>query len=224
MPASTDHVRHREGYARYRESVAGSFAGWYDDGRDSWTDATTNDRVTEFAVRWAPAPLAGRPLTVLDVGCGRGHQSVTLAERLGAEVTGLDLLDVWDAPPPSRGSAVLRPGDFLAFTGPPVDLLVDNGCLHHQRSEDWLAWVDHGASLLRPGGVWVVSCFLSPTREVMFRPLPDGRINWWLTEELLVDLFAAAGLGALGRMEIDRRYVSRDGHRLRYLAVAFGEV
>jgi hypothetical protein len=58
----------------------------------------------------------------------------------------------------------------------------------------------------------------------MFRPLPDGRINWWLTEELLGDLFATAGLTALGRMEIDRDYVSRDGYHLRYLAVAFGEV
>lgn len=217
MPASTE-------YAHYRAAVAGSFAGWYDAGRDSWTDAATNDRVTEFAVRWAPAPLAGRPLRVLDVGCGRGHQSVALAERLGADVTGLDLLDVWDAPTPARGSAALHPGDFLGFTGAPLDLLIDNGCLHHQRSEDWLTWADHGAALLRPGGVWVVSCFLSPTGEVMSRPLPDGRINWWLTEELLVDLFAAAGLTPLGRMEIDRHYTSRDGYRLRYLALAFGEV
>jgi SAM-dependent methyltransferase len=217
MPASTE-------YAHYRDAVADSFAGWYDDGRDSWTDAATNDRVTEFVVRWAPAPLAARALRILDVGCGRGHQSVTLAERLGADVTGLDLLDVWDAPEPSRGSAALDPVDFLGFRGSQLDLLVDNGCLHHQRSEDWLAWVEHGASMLRRGGIWVVSCFLSPTGEVMFRPLPDGRINWWLTEELLGDLFATAGLTALGRMEIDRNYVSRDGYHLRYLAVAFGEV
>jgi SAM-dependent methyltransferase len=216
MPTSTD-------YVRYREAVAGSFAGRYGEGRDFWTSAATNDRVTEFVLRWAPAPLAARRLRALDVGCGRGHQSVTIAERLDADVVGIDLLDVWDAPPPERGSAALHRGDFLAFSGSGLDLLVDNGCLHHQREQDWPAWVAHGRSLLRPGGVWVVSCFLSPTGEVMIRPLPDGRINWWITESALTELFGAAGFVPIGRSEIERHYRSRDGYHLRYLTVAFGE-
>lgn len=216
MPQSSD-------YAQYREVVGDSFAGWYRDGRDSWTGAPTNDEVTEFVLRSAPPPPVAGRLQVLDIGCGRGHQSVAFAERLDADVVGLDLLDVWDAPAPRRGSAELSRGDFLSFTAAGQDLLVDNGCLHHQRREEWPRWTGHGRGLLRPGGRWVVSCFLSPTGEVAARPLPDGRINWWLTEEALGQLFAGVGLRSVDRLEIDRHYRSRDGHWLKYLAVAFGE-
>jgi SAM-dependent methyltransferase len=217
-------MRPSSDYARYRETVGRSFAGWYGEGRDSWTGTTTNDQVTDLVLRSAPAPDGDRRRRVLDIGCGRGRQSVLFADRLDADVTGLDLLDVWDAPAPGRGSAVLHRGDFLAFDGADLDLLVDNGCLHHQRRADWPEWVRHGRQMLRPGGVWVVSCFLSPTGEVMSRPLPDGRINWWITEEALVDLYATVGLAPIDRLEIDRDYQTRDGYRLSYLAVAFGGV
>ncbi|ONI77932.1 hypothetical protein ALI144C_31525 [Actinosynnema sp. ALI-1.44] len=213
-------MRMRDDYADYRETVSRSFADWYGSERDSWTGADTNDRVTEFVVRSAP-PEAGGPRRVLDIGCGRGHQTVQFAERLAADVIGLDLLDVWDAPAARRGSARMCRGDFLSFRDSSMDLVVDNGCLHHQRREEWSAWVRHGRALLRPGGVWVVSCFLSPVAEVVARPLPDGRLNWWLTEQALVELFATAGMTVTNRDEIDRHFRHRDGYWLKYLVVAF---
>jgi SAM-dependent methyltransferase len=215
MPLSDD-------YTRYREVVGGSFAQWYGQRQDSWTGAPTNDAITAFVLDWAPSN-GGQRLRVLDVGCGRGHQSTEIADRLDADVTGLDLLDVWAAPPPRRGRVENRLGDFLDYRGPAVDLLVDNGCLHHQRREDWLPWVRHGRELLRPGGTWVISIFLSPTGEVMRRPLPDGRLNWWITEDALAELLAQVGLVPAGRTEVDRDYVTRDGYQLSYLAVAFRE-
>lgn len=222
---TTDATDTTTDYTAYRSVVAGSFRTWYAGGRDSWTGADTNDRVTAFACEQAPAVGPGTRRRLLDVGCGRGHQTVALAELLDADATGLDLVDVWDAAPPARGSARVRLTDFLEYgateaEGPPVDLLVDNGCLHHQRRADWPAWAAHGARLLRPGGVLVVSVFLSPDGAITDIPLEDGRLNWWLTERAVTDLYTEAGLAPGGRLVIDRDFEYR-GHRLSYLALAF---
>ncbi|MDH6129701.1 class I SAM-dependent methyltransferase [Kitasatospora sp. GP82] len=203
-------------YDDYRRIVHDSFQHWYREGKDSWTGARTNDRVADFVCASAP-PECRR---VLDIGCGRGHQTAEIATRLDAEVTGLDLLDVWDAPTPRRGTARLHQGDFLGFAADPVDLLVDNGCLHHQRREDWPGWIGHGRELLRPGGVWTISCFLSPGSEVVAMPLADGRHNWWLTESALLELFAEQGFESIGSLVIDRQF-NYQGAWLKYLAVSF---
>ncbi|BAJ31689.1 MULTISPECIES: class I SAM-dependent methyltransferase [Kitasatospora] len=209
-------------YAAYRRTVEASFREWYADSRDSWTHHVTNERVTHFAL--AAAPTTGldpdRPPRVLDVGCGRGRQTAVLAERLGADATGLDLLDVWDTVPPAAGTARFHQGDFLDYRGPAVDLLVDNGCLHHQRREDWPGWAAHTRALLRPGGSLVVSVFLSPDGEVSEHLLADGRHNWWLPEDSVTALFAAQGLTPTGRLEIDRDFAYQGLH-LKYLALSF---
>lgn len=213
MPLQSD-------YTEYRERVRGSFDTWYDAGRDSWTGTPTNSRVTEFTVGSAPLATPGHRRRVLDIGCGRGHQTAELAERLDAEVVGLDLLDVWDAPAVRRGTVVFHHGDFLEFGDGPMDLLVDNGCLHHQRPEEWSAWVEHGSSLLGDTGVWVVSFFLSPHGDVVNKALPDGRHNWWLTEESVCRLFTGHGFARADGAEIDRDFVY-EGHRLKYLVLSF---
>ncbi|MFI5619699.1 class I SAM-dependent methyltransferase [Streptomyces sp. NPDC051567] len=210
-------------YCGYREIVRNSFKQWYKDNRDSWSGTTTNDRVTHFAIAAAPTdetPTGTGPARVLDIGCGRGLQTASLAEWLEADVTGLDLLDVWDTPEVENGTIRFHQGDFLGFRATGLDLLVDNGCLHHQRREDWPAWVEHGRTMLRPGGVWVVSVFLSPDGEITPHPLADGRLNWWLTEELVVELYEDGGFRSTGRLEIDRHF-TYEGHRLKYLTLSF---
>lgn len=206
-------------YSLYLDIVRSSFQDWYDAGRDSWTAAPVNDRVTDFICWSAPPPAEGRR-RVLDIGCGRGHQTAALAARLDADVTGIDVLDVWDAAPPSRGTACFHHGDFLRYAGPSADMLVDNGCLHHQRREEWSRWVSHGRELLRAGGIWAVGCFLSPTPDVGVKPLDDGRLNWWLTPPVLCELFSGSGFTVTGQEEIDRNF-EYQGYRLKYIVMSF---
>ncbi|MFI9778692.1 class I SAM-dependent methyltransferase [Streptomyces sp. NPDC051956] len=216
MPPVTDT---QTDYAAYRRVVGDSFRQWYDEGRDSWTGAETNDHVTRFVLDCAP-PAAGRRRRALDVGSGRGVESAALAQGLDADVVALDLLDVHDTPPPSRGRVRFQQGDFLDFTDGDLDLIVDNGCLHHQRRQDWPGWAAHGKELLRPGGILVVSIFLSPDGDITAHPLDDGRLNWWLTEESVTALFTGAGLTPCSRTVIDRDFTYQ-GHQLKYLALSF---
>lgn len=216
MPASTET---ETAYADYRRVVSASFDAWYSQGRDSWTGAETNDHVTRFVLEAAPPPTGPRR-RVLDIGCGRGLQTAALADGLDADVVGLDLLDVLNAPAPRRGHVSFHQGDFLEYTDRGLDLVVDNGCLHHQRRQDWPGWAAHGKELLRPGGVLVVSVFLSPHGEIAALPQEDGRLNWWLTEESVTELFTAAGFTPHARTVIDRDF-AYEGHRLEYLALSF---
>ncbi|WP_079127281.1 class I SAM-dependent methyltransferase [Streptomyces sp. TP-A0874] len=210
-------------YSAYREQVRDSFQQWYGSGRDSWSGGPIKSRVTEFILSTAPPAEPGRRRRVLDIGCGRGHQTAELAEGLDADTVGLDLLDVWAPPPVTRGSLRFRQGDFLGFHEGPMDMLVDSGCLHHQRRQDWERWVRHGGALLREGGVWTVNIFLSPDGDVVDKRLPDGRSNWWLTEELVTELFTGCGFDPVARQEVDRNF-QYEGHWLRYLTLAFSRM
>ncbi|WP_158727359.1 class I SAM-dependent methyltransferase [Streptomyces sp. NRRL S-31] len=224
---SEQHVDHggdlSSGYTAYRRTVQDSFAQWYGADRDSWSGGPVKSRITEFLLRSAPAAEAGRRRSVLDIGCGRGLQTAQLAEGLDADVVGLDLIDVWAPPVTGRGSLRFQRGDFLGFDERPMDYLVDSGCLHHQRREDWEPWVRHGSGLLRAGGVWAVNIFLSPDGAVVDKRLADGRSNWWLTEEVVTDLFTAHGFTHVASEEVDRNF-QYEGHWLKYLTLAFSRV
>jgi cyclopropane fatty-acyl-phospholipid synthase-like methyltransferase len=217
--------RPETGYADYRDRVAGSFGRFYAEGRDRWTADPVAESITDFIVSAVAAagPVDGTT-TLLDVGCGRGHQAARLAERLAADVTGIDLLAVVDAPEPTRGSVRWRTTDFLSFgaAGEQFDVLVDNGCLHHQRPEDWARWIAHGRSLCAPGARWVVCSFLSPTGEVTYHPGDDGRQNVWFTPAAVRDLFAGGGFALLDEIVLDRHFHAL-GHDLHYLVQVFAE-
>ncbi len=209
-----------ESYRAYRRQVQDSFEEWYKGNKDSWSNGAVKDTVGEFILGSAPAAEPGRRRRVLDIGCGRGRQTALLADGLDADVVGLDLLAFWEPPAITRGSLRFHQGDFFHFVEGPVDMLVDSGCLHHQRQEDWRPWVLHGASLLREGGIWALNIFLSPDGRITDKRLPDGRSNWWLPEEHVIDLFRGCGLSLVARRVIDRNF-QYEGHWLQYLVLAF---
>ena len=116
---------------------------------------------------------AETPATVVDLGCGEGRLTASLARRWpGARVTGVDSspeMLAAAAASPTPGRMAFELGDVRAWAPPaPVDVLVSNAVLHwvpgHERLlPRWAGW-------LRPGGwlaVQVPGNFRAPTHTLL---------------------------------------------------------
>lgn len=108
---------------------------------------------------------AGR---ALDLGCGTGTNSITLAQH-GWDVTGVDvaLLALYKARRKAKAAEVnlsfkLRDVSKLRGIQGPFDLALDMGCFHALagKKKDYLARVDE---ILAPGGYWLLYAHFYPT-------------------------------------------------------------
>ena len=103
---------------------------------------------------------------LLDVGCGEGRHSIAAA-RLGFKVTGVDFEPLalkrarrlagaaWSRRITFMRANVLR----LPFPKSSFDIVLDYGCLHHQKKSDWPAYKAAILRVLAPGGFFVLSAF-----------------------------------------------------------------
>ncbi len=128
---------------------------------------------------WAeeePSPFAVRFLdrlkrlvpggTLLDVGCGEGRYAFGANER-GFKVTAIDYeaLALQRARRVARVKQakriVFRKADVfhLPFPDASFDIVLDYGCLHHQRKVDWPAYKASVLRVLKPQGFYVLSVF-----------------------------------------------------------------
>ncbi len=112
---------------------------------------------------------------LLDAGCGEGRHSFA-ARRLGFKVTGIDLepMALVRARRLARRDH-LREIRFivadvlcLPFPGSRFDVVLDYGCLHHQKKSDWPSYMAEVLRILKPRGFYILSVF-SP-RFRFFRP------------------------------------------------------
>ncbi len=111
---------------------------------------------------------------LLDVGCGEGRHSFAAA-RLGFRVTAIDSepLALRRAHQYARIKHIrgiqFREADVFALPFPDscFDVLLDYGCLHHQRKSDWSAYKASLLRVLKPQGFYVL-CVFSP-RFLFFR-------------------------------------------------------
>lgn len=107
---------------------------------------------------------------ILDVGCGAGTTSLSLAQRLPrASITGIDLSPALIHVARSRAADASRcrfeQGDASRWAGAAdFDLLVSrHGVMFF---DDPVAAFTHLRSLARPGGALVFSCFQSPAKNI----------------------------------------------------------
>jgi ubiquinone/menaquinone biosynthesis C-methylase UbiE len=117
---------------------------------------------------------------LLDVGCGEGRHSFAAA-GLGFEVTAIDYepLALRRARQFAKAEGItgvrFREADVfrLPLSESSFDVVVDYGCLHHQRKGDWPAYMASILRVLKAGGFYVLSVF-SPR----FRFFRGSRRRW----------------------------------------------
>jgi SAM-dependent methyltransferase len=122
--------------------------------------------------------------TMLDIGCGEGRHCIA-ASQLGFKVTGVDYepLALRRAARFSRDQAAKdirfrRANVFaLPFADASFDVVLDYGCLHHQKKADWLQYLHSVLRVLKPQGFYILSVF---TPE--FRLFRQTRRPWHIAK------------------------------------------
>lgn len=158
-----------------------------------WDQTVIPDAVrglTEGAARLPP----GR---ALDVGCGRGNQSIHLA-RAGWDVTGVDAVGraLRTARRRARAAGVTArfvPGDALDLAAapiePPFDLVLDCGCFHGLAPAERARYPDSVAAVARPGATLLMFAFLP---QALGRRGPRGAAPEEIAARLAADWETAA--------------------------------
>ena len=120
---------------------------------------------------------------LLDLGCGEGRHAIA-ATRLNFRVTAVDAepgaLKRAKAKARAAGVSGLRflMADALAlpFARGSFDIVLDFGCLHHQRKADWPAYKRSVLRALKPEGFLILSVF-SPR----FRFFKETNRDWHIS-------------------------------------------
>jgi SAM-dependent methyltransferase len=117
---------------------------------------------------------------LLDIGCGEGRHAFAAA-RLGFKVTAIDYepLALRRARQFAKSTRlkeiIFRRADVfrLPFPDACFDVVLDYGCLHHQRKSDWPAYKRSILRVLKSEGYYILSVF-SPE----FRMFRGSRRRW----------------------------------------------
>ena len=191
-----------EGADAYMDVLLAAYTRQYREATDEWTD--------DLSMRCVPALVQGRlklppAARALDVGCGTGRDVDYLAGFLGS-VTGIDIVahEAWDGIVRQRAGAVaFERTDLLSFRAPGrFDLVLDNGCFHHQHERHRDRYLATVASFVGAGGWFVLSTFKSTTRQSYFDA--NGRLHTYFDDGELRALLGAAGFDAVDEIDLYR--------------------
>jgi SAM-dependent methyltransferase len=135
----------------------------YGSGRHGWEVEAPSPYAVGFLQRLRKLVPGGR---LLDVGCGEGRHAIAGA-RLGLRVEAVDYepralvrARRFARERHIRGIVFRRADVFrLPFPAASFDVILDYGCLHHQRQSDWPAYKSSILRVLGPRGFYLLSVF-----------------------------------------------------------------
>lgn len=181
----------------------------YRTGKHGWGIEEASPYAVRFLRRLTRAIPGG---TLLDVGCGEGRHSIAAA-RLGFRVTGADYEPLAlrrarrFAKNKQAQGIVFRRANVLSlpFADARFDVVLDYGCLHHQRKSDWPAYTSGILRVLKPGGFYILSVF-GPG----FHLLRKSQRPWHIAQGAYRRRFAKEDLLALFGRSMDVLVVTRE--------------
>ncbi len=153
----------------------------YRTGKHGWEVKDPSPFAVKFLNRLKRVIPGGR---LLDVGCGEGRHAIAAAQ-MGFKVVGIDYepsaLKRARRLAKAKGacSITFRTANALRLPPPATafDIVLDYGCLHHQRKADWHHYKAGILRVMTPRGFFILSAF-SPK----FPLFHGGRRRWHISQ------------------------------------------
>lgn len=173
------------------------FRNAYRTGQHGWAVEEPSPFAVRFLKRLRTVVPGGK---LLDVGCGEGRHAMAAAE-LGFRVAAIDYepLALKRARRIAKTKQVegilFRKADIfrMPYADATFDVVLDYGCLHHQRKSHWPAYRAGILRVLRPRGFFILSVFSPGFRLFRGRQRPwhiaFGAYRRCFTSEEIRDLF-----------------------------------
>lgn len=167
-----------------------AFQRHYEEQSDVWT--------TDIGMRILPLLVEGKlnlqsHFRLLDIGCGSGADTM-IYSPLCEKVIGVDICQhySWEAIQKRTPNIRFVCADFLEFTSvDKLNIIVDNGCFHHQSREAIPGYLEKVRSLLTSDGSFIISTFCDADRKTYTDDYQ--RIHHYFTTEELGELLAQSG-------------------------------
>jgi SAM-dependent methyltransferase len=200
----------------------GYFREAYRTGRHGWEVDGPSPYAVKFLTRLKPIVPGGR---LLDIGCGEGRHGIA-ASRLGFKVTAVDYEPM--ALKRARRLAKIKGAKGIIFKAAnilqlpvpriPFDIVLDYGCLHHQKKADWPAYKASVLRVVSRQGFFILSVF-SPNFP-LFR---DRHKNWHVALGAYRRCFTRGDiLGLFGGEFEALEMIEEDGGRHGFWHILFG--
>ena len=153
----------------------------YGTGQHGWAVENPSPYALKFLAHLKRIIPNGR---LLDIGCGEGRHAILAAQMdfnvtaIDYEVSALKCAQRFAKNKKVRG-IIFRAANVLRLPpqDSPFDIVLDYGCLHHQRKRDWPAYKASVLRVLSPNGFFILSVF-SP-KFPLFR---GCRKNWHIAQ------------------------------------------
>jgi len=175
----------------YLATIKRAFDEHYSEGSDVWTNDKAMRSVLDLVLNeWPCLPRS----SALDIGCGAGHDLLQLSRHY-QHASGIDLHShaEWPDIRLMASNIDFFCGDFLDFSGyASYDLILDNGCFHHQHESLYVNYLYKVYSLLSENGLFVLTTFANPGLDLLQDA--NGRLFRYFEEDEISSYLLQSGM------------------------------
>ncbi len=199
----------------YLATLCKAYRKQYTEYSDEWS--------RDLQMRVLPSLVQGQlklasSASALDIGCGSG-QDVAYFAGIYSQVVGIDIYqhENWEDIEQAQLNVEFHCCDLLGFATPrKFDVVMDNGCFHHQHPAQYQEYLQKIKSLMAANGAFVLSTFKNPAKTAVIDA--NGRLHHYFSDAQLHEILHAQGFVLTQEFDIYRP-AKKDYYRLSFCKI-----